>query len=78
MAQLLRAEFGQSDWVCCQEIRTYVEDHTPYLKKHMTAALKLEERAGHIEGNLLKSDGKKRQAFSYPDKASIRFLGLEE
>lgn len=57
-----------------QLVRKYIENDTPYLKKHMTPALKKAEEAGKIKIEPLKTDGKKRRARTYPDNALITFL----
>lgn len=58
----------------CKDLRRFVEDNTPFLKKHMTAVLKEEEARGRIAVEPVKTDGKKRRAKTYPDEAKLRFL----
>jgi len=70
----LRDEFRGKGHVTCSEVRRFVEDRTPFLKKHMTAALKMEEDCGAIAVEALKVDGKKRRAGTYPDDARLCFL----
>jgi hypothetical protein len=42
--------------------------------RHMTAALRLEEKAGRIKGEATKVGGKRRKRNTYPDHAKISFL----
>jgi len=74
LAEQLRSKFVGSGKISCEKIRLYVEDETPYLRKHMIEILKKEEASGRISVDPIKADGKKRRAKSYPDEASIKFL----
>jgi hypothetical protein len=53
------------------DVRTFVENRTAYLKKHMTGALRQEEESGHLKVALLKTDAKKRRANTFPDEAKL-------
>jgi three-Cys-motif partner protein len=71
LAAEIRNQFGGKRAVIGREVRTFVEDRTAYLKKHMTAALKREEEGGHIVVDGVKADGKKRRANTFPDEARL-------
>lgn len=67
----LRGHFRGKGSVIAKEVRTFVEDRTAYLKKHMTVALKREEDGGHLVVADLKADGKKRRANTFPDESRL-------
>lgn len=71
LAAQVREEFRLKGTVTGFQVRTFVENKTAYLKKHMTVALKQEEEGGHLKVEDLKTDGKKRRANSYPDEARL-------
>lgn len=71
LAAQVREEFRSKGVVTGFDVRTFVENKTAYVKKHMTAALKQEEESGHLKVEDLKTDGKKRRASSYPDGARL-------
>ncbi len=70
----LRREFAGKGVVTGWQIRKFVENKTAYLKTHMTAALRLEEKAGRLKGEATKADGQRRKRNTYPDDARISFL----
>lgn len=70
----LRKEFLGRGRVTARTVRTFVENRTAYLKKHMTAALKREEDASRVRVESLKTDGKKRRASSYPDDVELTWV----
>jgi len=70
----LRNEFVGRGIVTGVQVRTFVEDRTAYLKKHMTKALREEEDAGRITGERTKVGGGARRANTYPDDVRLRFL----
>lgn len=70
----LRKEFCGKGQVTAHTVRTFVENKTAYLKKHMTAALKQEEDASKVRVEPLKMDGKKRRANTYPDAAKLAWV----
>jgi hypothetical protein len=70
--QLQQQFCGKGD-VPCLDVRRFIEDKTPFLKKHMTVALKQEEARGGVAVEPLKTDGKKRRGNTYPDNARLRF-----
>ncbi len=74
LAPDLHRQFQGKGKVTGLAVRKYVEDQTPYLKKHMTAALKAEEVAGGIKVGDTKVRGNKRKKNTYPDDAWISFL----
>ena len=71
----LRDLFGAKGMVTCSVVQTFVEDKTPFLRKHLTAALRQGEASGRIVVEKLKTDGTKRRANTYPDNAKMRILG---
>lgn len=70
----MRAKFGGAGVVDCSDVRRFVEVETPYLSKHMNAALKQEEVRDGIAVEELQSNGKKRKKNTYPDKVRFRFV----
>ena len=74
LVALLRKEFCTKGTVTGDEVRSFVENKTPYLKKQMTAALKQEEGAARIRVEALKMDGDKRRAKTYPDEARLTWV----
>ena len=71
---LLMKGFKGKKNVSCEEIKLFVEDHTPFLEKHMRSALKIAETSGRIEVMKQKADGKKRKINTFPDNAIITFV----
>ena len=71
LAAQVRDEFRAKGTVTGLQVRTFVENRTAYLKKHMTAALKHEEESGHLTVDEIKTDGKKRRANTFPDEARL-------
>jgi hypothetical protein len=74
LIQQLHRKFCGKGQVSGLEVRTYVENETAYLKKHMTAALKLEEQGGKVRVDPLKKDGKQRRANTYPDEVKLAWV----
>jgi len=70
----LRKEFASKGLVTGAQIRKFVENKTAYLKTHMTAALRPEEKAGRIKVEATKVGGQCRKRNTYPDDARISFL----
>lgn len=70
----MRVEFDAAGTIECIDVRRFVEERTPYLRKHMKAALKQEEARGGIAVEELKSDGMKRRKNTYPDEVRFRFV----
>ncbi len=70
----LQQEFRGKGGITCLDVRRFTEDKTPFLKKHMTAALKPEEARSRIVVETLKADGKKRRANTYLDDAKLLFI----
>ena len=73
LAADIRNRFSGKGTFTGHDVRKYVEDGTPYLKKHMTAALTDEEESGHLSVEDMKTDGKRRRARSFPDAARLRW-----
>ena len=57
-----------------KRIEAYIQDHTPYLRKHMGEALGQLESDGRLKVAEIKTDGKKRRAGTYPNEALVTFL----
>lgn len=57
-----------------EDIRLFVEDQTPFVGKHKTAALGRLEANKQIQVEPIKSDGKKRKGKTYPDDSIITFI----
>ncbi len=74
LVEQLREKFRTKGSVSGKDVRCFVENETPYLKKHMTAALKIEEGSSKIRVEAMKSDGKKRKAGSYPDEVKLAWV----
>lgn len=71
LADEIRSRFRGKGMVAGRDVRTFVEDDTAYLKKHMIAALKREEQSGHLSVDDSKTDGKRRIANTFPDEARL-------
>lgn len=54
-------------------VREYVRDVTPYIPKHLTAALRAAEDSGALKVEPKKTDGSKRTGGTYPDLAQMEF-----
>lgn len=74
LAAEVRNQFRGKGLVTGIDVRTFVENRTAYLKKHMTGALKHEEQSGHLTVDELKTDGKKRRANTFPDEARLTWV----
>jgi len=74
LAAQIRSRFSEQGEVTAKQVRTYVEDRTAYLKKHMTAALTREEKEGRLLVEELKVDGRRRRAGTFPDNARLRWV----
>jgi len=72
LAQTLHQTYV-SQTVIVEQIQRFVEDHTPFLAKHMRSALKMLENNGQIAIKPLKQDGKKRRAGTFPENAIVTF-----
>lgn len=71
LANQIRDEFRGRREITGLDVRTFVENRTAYLKKHMTSVLRQEEQSGQLKVDDLKTDGKKRRANSFPDQARL-------
>jgi three-Cys-motif partner protein len=56
------------------QVLSYVQNQTPFIKKHMDEALVELESTGRLVVADLKTDGTKRRKNSYPDDALLTFL----
>jgi three-Cys-motif partner protein len=71
VAAQVRAEFRGKGTITGRDVRTFIENQTAYLKKHMTAALKQEETSGHLKIDEVKTDGTRRRANTFPDEVRL-------
>ena len=71
LAAQLRENFEGKGAVTGLAVRTFVENVTAYLKKHMTRALKQEEESGHLNVDDVKTDGKRRRVNTFPDEVKM-------
>lgn len=74
LVEQLRNEFSAKGLVTGLNVRTFVENRTAYLKKHMTGALQQEEGAGKLRVEPVKIDGSKRRPNTYPDEARLEWV----
>ena len=74
LAAQVHAEFRAKGTVTGIQVRTFIENRTAYLKKHMTSALKQEEESGQLKVDELKTDGTRRRANSFPDEARLTWV----
>lgn len=74
LAAQLREEFRSEGAVTGLCVRTFVENRTAFLKKHMTGALRQGERSGHLQVEDREMGGEKRRASSYPDDARLTWV----
>jgi len=74
LVEQLREKFRTKGPISGRDVRCFVENETPYLKKHLTAALKIEEESAKIRVEAIKLDGKKRKANSYPDEVKLAWV----
>ena len=72
VTRLILHEFHGRDRVPCREVRQFVEDCTPYLDKHMKAALRTLEEDGGISVEPVKLDGRNRTR-GFPDEVVVSF-----
>jgi len=56
-----------------KQVETYVQDKTPYLRKHMTEALTQLESDGRLKVAELKTNDKRRRSGTYPNDALLSF-----
>ena len=70
----LESHFRNAVKILTKRVLTYVQDETPYLKKHMGEALTELESAGRVKVADLKADGNKRRKHSFPDDSILTFV----
>jgi hypothetical protein len=70
---LLRERFFSVGQLNTTDVRGFVEDETPYLKKHMDAALDEEEKAGNLQAQSEKVDGTRRNRGNFADGVMVEF-----
>jgi len=69
----LQSKFHGAIQLRTEQVETFVQDKTPYLRKHMGEALTQLESTDRIKVAELKSDGKRRRAGTYPNDALLSF-----
>jgi three-Cys-motif partner protein len=69
----LQSKFHGATRIPAELVETFVQDKTPYLRKHMGEALTRLESEGRLEVAELKSDGKRRRSGTYPNDALLSF-----
>ncbi len=69
----LCSKFAGNINVPASQIKKWVRDKTPFLDKHLTAAIHAGEDQGRIVVNELKADGRRRRKGSFPDNALATF-----
>jgi three-Cys-motif partner protein len=69
----LQSQFHGAIGLPVEQVETYVNNKTAYLRKHMRDALAQLESAGRLEVAPLKTDGKKRRTGTYPNEALLSF-----
>jgi three-Cys-motif partner protein len=69
----LESQFHGATRIPMEKVETYVNDKTPYLRKHMRDALARLESADRLEVATLKTDGSRRRFGTYPNEALISF-----
>jgi three-Cys-motif partner protein len=68
LAQDLVSKFRGIGEIPAKRIEAYIQDHTPYLRKHMGEVLGQLEADGRLKVAEIKTDGKKRRARTYPNR----------
>lgn len=74
LAADLVSKFRGAGEITVKRVEAYVQDDTPYLRKHMGEALGQLESSGRLKVAEMKTDGKKRRTRSYPNEALVSFL----
>lgn len=69
----LQSKFHGCIQIPTQQVETFIQDKTPYLRKHMGEALTQLESAGRLKVAEFKSDGKRRRSSTYPNDALLSF-----
>jgi hypothetical protein len=69
----LESKFRGAVQILAEQVETYVQDETPYLRKHMKEALTQLESEGRLKVAEAKSGGKKRRSGTYPNDALLSF-----
>ncbi len=70
----LSLKFGKTAPISIEKVETYVYDHTAFVRKHMSDALRTLESDGRLKVAQTKTDGKKRRAGSFPNEVVVSFL----
>jgi three-Cys-motif partner protein len=69
----LDSNFRGAAQIPAGQVETYVQDKTPYLRKHMKEAFTQLESDGRLKVAELKTDGKRRRSGTYPNTALLSF-----
>jgi three-Cys-motif partner protein len=70
---ILRDRFGAGKGVDTTVVRRFVENETPYLKKHMDQALHEEEKSANLQAQPNKVDGTRRNRGNFGDGVIVEF-----
>jgi hypothetical protein len=73
LAADMTAKFRSAGQIPVRRVEAYVQDCTPYLRKHMGEALLQLETDGKLRVAEDKTDGKRRRAKSFPNEALVTF-----
>jgi three-Cys-motif partner protein len=74
LVETLVRRFRRKGQVPIEQVETFVNDETGYLRKHMGEALLHLEAEGKLTIAETKTDGRKRRARSFPNEALVTFL----
>jgi len=69
----LQSEFHGAIQIPTELVETFIQDKTPYLRKHMGEALTHLESAERLKVAEFKSDGKRRRSGTFPNDALLSF-----
>ncbi len=69
----LQSKFNGALQIPTEQVETFVQDETPYLRKHMREGLTQLESDGRLKVAELKADGNKRRSGTYPKDALLSF-----
>lgn len=74
--EIINVLFSQysKKYILKKDIRTFIEEKTPYIVKQLNTALKKMESDGDIFVDPCKSNGSNRKRGTFPDECRIRFL----
>lgn len=70
----LVASFRGKGQIVVEQVETFVQDDTAYVRKHMGEVLLQLETGGNLSVAPTKTDGTNRRAKSFPNDAQVTFL----